>query len=77
MNRDELIQKMRNEGIGTNLGAQCMPYQDYYAKKYKLEVPCLFPHGLKAQQHGLVLPLYEKLSENDIHHIVRTLEQKI
>ena len=77
VNRDELIQKMRNEGIGTNLGAQCMPYQDYYAKKYKLEVPCLFPHGLQAQQQGMVLPLYEKLSENDILHIVKTLEQKI
>ena len=77
IDRDLLIDKLKIAGIGTNLGAQCMPYQDYYAKKYKLDVPCLFPNGLRAYKHGLVLPLFEKLTSNDILHIVRTLEKEI
>jgi dTDP-4-amino-4,6-dideoxygalactose transaminase len=64
-------------GIGTNLGAQCMPYQEYYNRKYGHDVPRLFPNGLMAYRQGLVLPLYEKLKESDILKIVRTLEKEI
>lgn len=77
IDRDALIQKMRAAGVGTNLGAQCMPDQDFYARKYGLDVPKLFPNGLSAYKHGLVLPLYEKLTNNDILQIVRTLKQEI
>jgi dTDP-4-amino-4,6-dideoxygalactose transaminase len=77
VNRDELIEKLRTMGIGTNLGAQCMPYQEYYNRKYGHDVPRLFPNGLMAYRQGLVLPLYEKLKESDILKIVRTLEKEI
>lgn len=77
IDRDALIQKMRAAGVGTNLGAQCMPDQDFYSRKYGLDVPKLFPNGLRAYKHGLVLPLYEKLTNNDILHIVRILEKEI
>ena len=62
--------------MGTNYGAQCMPYQKYFSDKYKLDCHALFPNGLKAYQQGLVLPLYEKLSEDDIRavaHKINTL----
>ena len=77
VNRDELIQKLRTAGVGTNLGAQCMPDQKFFARKYGLDVPKLFPNGLRAYRQGLVLPLYERLTENDILKVVRTLEQEI
>ena len=77
VNRDELIQKLRNAGIGTNLGAQCMPSQEFFGRKYGLDVPQLFPNGLRAYRQGLALPLYEKLNENDIFNIVETLEKEI
>lgn len=77
VNRDELIQKLRAAGVGTNLGAQCMPEQEFFARKYGLDVPQLFPNGLRAYRQGLVLPLYEKLTEHDILKVVRTLEQEI
>lgn len=77
INRDALIQKLRTAGVGANLGAQCMPSQDYFARKYGLDVPQLFPNGLRVYRQGLVLPLYEKLTEPDILQVVRTLEQEI
>jgi dTDP-4-amino-4,6-dideoxygalactose transaminase len=77
VNRDELIQRLRAAGVGTNLGAQCMPDQEFFARKYGLDVPQLFPNGLRVCRQGLVLPLYEKLTENDILKVVRTLEQEI
>lgn len=77
VDRDELIRKLRSAGVGTNLGAQCMPDQDFYIRKYGLDVSQWFPNGLRAYKQGLVLPLYEKLTENDILKVIRILEQKI
>lgn len=65
-NRDELINKLKEQGVGTNYGAQCMPYQKYYQQKYKLDCALLFPNALKAYQQGLVLPLYERLNAEDV-----------
>lgn len=77
VNRDDLARRLKAAGVGSNLGAQCMPDQVYFARKYGLDVPQLFPNGLRAYRQGLVLPLYEKLNEKDVLKIVRTLEQEI
>ena len=69
INRDQLIISMRKKGIGTNYGAQCIPYQKYFQGKYKLSCEKLFPNALRAYKNGLVLPLYCKLDENDIQRI--------
>jgi perosamine synthetase len=67
--RDILIEQMKNNNIGTNYGAQCMPYQTYFQKKYGLNCEKLFPNALKAFQQGLVLPLYSSLTESQLHYI--------
>lgn len=73
INRDYLIQKLQQAGVGVNYGAQCIPYQSFYKKKYNLDCRKLYPEALRAYQQGLVLPLYEKLSENDIESIAEKL----
>lgn len=77
VNRDDLILKLRKAGVGSNLGAQCLPAQEYYAKKYELDVERLFPNGLRAFEQGLVLPLYEKLDPRVIYQVVEILEKEI
>lgn len=72
-NRDEIITRLKNKGIGTNYGAQCMPYQKYFQQKYKLNCAKLFPNGLKAYQQGLVLPLYERMDKEDVKRVVEIL----
>ncbi|MEI9958769.1 MAG: DegT/DnrJ/EryC1/StrS family aminotransferase [Ferruginibacter sp.] len=75
VNRDEIILKLKDAGVGTNYGAQCMPYMQYYQQKYKLNCSLLFPNALKAYKQGLALPLYEKLTGDDIKNISRIVNQ--
>ncbi len=71
--RDALINKLKEKGIGTNYGAQCMPFQKYYQQKYQLNCTTHFPNAMKAYQQGLVLPLYGKMDEDDVEYVAETL----
>ncbi len=75
INRDNFILKMKEKGIGTNYGAQCIPYQSFYQGKYKLDCENLFPNALRLYRKGLVLPLYKKLKKQDIKIISSTLKE--
>jgi len=69
VNRNEFIRKMKDSGIGTNFGAQCIPDQIYYRDKYELDSSREFPNALRAADHGLALPIYEKLTGNDVQRV--------
>ena len=73
INRNDFIKTLKKEGVGTNYGAQCIPFQKYYQKKYKLCCSKLFPNALRAYYYGLVLPLYCKLDEKDIIRVSKIL----
>ncbi len=73
IDRDAFIQKLKEKGIGTNFGAQCIPYQTYYREEYNLDCEQLFPNALHAFKQGLALPLYEKLEEVDVGQVTRVL----
>ena len=75
LNQSEVIDYLRTRGIGTNYGAQCIPYQTYFANKYNLDCSGKFPNALRAFKKGLALPIYEKLSEKDIKYIADTLNE--
>ena len=75
INRDGLIKYLREKGIGTNYGAQCITEQEYYQNKYQLDCKTNFPNALFAYKHGLALPLYEKLTTEDISYIAHELNK--
>lgn len=75
--RDKLIDKLKQRGVGVNLGAQCIPNETFYQKKYQLNCAELFPNALKANQKGLVLPLYERLNDSDLKHICTILKEVV
>jgi perosamine synthetase len=75
IDRDKLIIQLKEKGIGTNLGAQCMPFQKYFLDKYKLNCGKLFPNAMKAYLQGLVLPLYGLLDENNVQYISSSLKK--
>ena len=72
-NRDQIIKKLKAENIVTNLGAQCMPFQEYFQKKYRLDCQKLFPNAMKAYNQGLVLPLYNQLDAEDLKRVSEKL----
>lgn len=69
INRNEFIGKMRSAGVGTNFGAQCIPNEIYYKKKYGLDSDLLFPNASRSASQGLALPLFEKLTADDIRYV--------
>lgn len=75
INRDDLIEKLKKCGIGTNYGAQCIPFQTFYREKYNLNSEKLFPNALRAFQKGLALPLYEKLKPEQIRFVAENLKE--
>ncbi|MNJ84121.1 UDP-4-amino-4-deoxy-L-arabinose--oxoglutarate aminotransferase [compost metagenome] len=75
IDRDLLIDYMKEKGVGVNLGAQCIPNETFYQKKYQLNCKELFPGALKANEKGLVLPLYERLKVSDLKQVCAILKQ--
>lgn len=73
IDRDRLIAMLKDKNIGTNYGAQCIPFQKYYQKKYKLNCEKLYPNAMGAYKKGLVLPLYGKLKISDVEYIAEAL----
>lgn len=73
LSQKEIIEYFRKEGIATNYGAQCIPEQQYYKKKYQINVEKHFPNALRAYNKGLVLPLYESLTKEEQEHIIKTV----
>ena len=77
---DELDQKsvieiLKKQNIGTNYGAQCIPAQTYYQEKYGLNATELFPNAYRAYKKGLAIPIYERLTKDDILYIAQTVNQ--
>lgn len=77
ISRDDLIEKLKRHGIGTNYGAQCIPAQIYYQGKYELNCERLFPNAMRAFTQGLALPIYEKLSVDEVRFVARTLREAL
>ncbi len=75
IDRDQTIKTLRETGIGTNYGAQCIPAQAFYQDKYNYDCTQEFPNALKAYNQGLAIPLYEKLTTKDISYIVGELNK--
>lgn len=75
LNRDKTIAHLKEKGIGSNYGAQCMPAQVFYAKKYQLDCAKIFPNALLAWKQGLALPLYDKLKEEQVDFICTVLNE--
>jgi perosamine synthetase len=69
LDRARVMEFLKENGIGTNYGAQCMPAQTWFRNKYGHDSEVEFPHAWRAFTRGLALPLYEKLSFEDIKYI--------
>lgn len=73
LNRENIIEKLKTKGIGSNYGAQCLPLMEFYQKKYKLDCSLNFPNALHAYNHGLAIPLYDTLNIEEIKYIVEEI----
>lgn len=70
-----VIKFFRDARIGVNNGAQCIPAQKFFKKKYTFDVINQYPNAMRAYTHGLAIPLYEKLNFEDISHITSIMNR--
>lgn len=70
-----VIEQLKQYGIETNIGAQCIPAQTYFRNKYTLNASKLFPNAWKAYTKGLALPLHTKLNETDVLSVAQLLNK--
>lgn len=75
LDQQHTIQKLKDQGIGTNNGAQCIPAQIYYQDKYGLNVKALFPNAYRAYTKGLAIPMFPCLTHEETLYIAQTLNQ--
>jgi dTDP-4-amino-4,6-dideoxygalactose transaminase len=77
INRNEFIDNLRKQGVGTNYGAQCIPAMIYYKNKYHYHSEKEFPNAFKAYLCGIAIPLYSRLKEEQVKFISKTIIQSI
>ena len=76
LSRDEFIHALSDKNIGTGIHFPAIHLQQYYFEKYKITASML-PHASAAGVSLLSLPLHPRLTQDDIHKIVETIEEII
>lgn len=75
--RNKLMGNLKDNGILTNYGAQCIPAMSYYKNKYNHISETEFPNAFEAFTCGLAVPLYSQLTEEQVHFISKTINKFI
>jgi dTDP-4-amino-4,6-dideoxygalactose transaminase len=76
VNRDELIQILSDQGIGSSVHYVPLHRQPYWRDKYKLSVD-MFPVTDKAYQAMLSIPLYTAMSDEQQDRIIQVLRETL
>jgi dTDP-4-amino-4,6-dideoxygalactose transaminase len=78
IDRDQLIKKLKEKNIETNIGAHALHIQPYYAKKYGASLNFdSFKTAELLYTNGLALPFHHGLTEKDIQFVCECLLKEI
>ncbi len=75
LDQQQVMKVLKEKNIGTNYGAQCIPAQHYYLQKYRYDSFSKYPEAYRAYTKGLAIPLYERLTEQQVLYIAQTINQ--
>jgi len=70
--RDAFIEAMAQRGIGCSVHFIPLHLQPYWRDTYKLE-PEDFPHALQAYRQAVSLPLYTRMSDDDLSKVIAAI----
>lgn len=74
-NQAEILATLKQNNIGANYGAQCIPTTEYYKARYKLDSEQQFPNAYRAFTKGIAIPIYEKLTKDIIKQISNSINR--
>lgn len=69
--RNEIISKLREKQVGSNLGAQSMSSLGLFSHPHNSQQS--YCAGVRLYQYGLALPLHEGMNNNDVSYVVNQL----
>lgn len=67
--RDVFIERMAEQGIGCSVHFIPLHLHPYWRDKYRL-APEDFPHALKSYESAVSLPLYTKMTDDDLRRVI-------
>lgn len=73
VNRDELIRKLFEAGVGCSVHYIPLHQQPYWRERYRL-TPEQFPNSQQLYEHCVSLPIYTKMSDADQTRVVVALQ---
>ncbi len=76
INRNQFIDKMREKNIGTSVHFIPLHLQPYWKKTYNLKAMD-FPNGTKVYNQIISLPIYPKMTENDVKKVINVIKSII
>ena len=76
LNRDELIQILSDQGIGSSVHYVPLHRQPYWRDKYQLTID-MFPITDKAYQAMLSIPLYTAMSDEQQDRVIQVLREAL
>jgi perosamine synthetase len=74
-NQAKVLAELKENNIGANYGAQCIPATAYYKTKYGLNSEQQFPNAYRAFTKGIAIPIYEKLTKEIIKQISNSINR--
>jgi len=69
VDRHRFFEYLKQQQIGANYGAQCIPSQRYYQNKYQYQAS-QFSNATRAFTKGVVLPLFNSMTDAQIIHVI-------
>ncbi len=74
INRDEMMEALRAENIGTGVHFIALHEHKYYKERFGYK-PSDFPNAHEISEHTLSLPLSAKLTDDDVHDVINGVKK--
>ena len=74
--RDELIERLFAEGVGCSVHYIPLHLHPYWREAYRLD-PGMFPASQHAYEASVSLPIYSRMSDDDVAHVIASVERAL
>lgn len=72
LSRNKIMEILQQRGISTRPGTHAVHMLGYYRNRFGLK-PEDFPSALDCDRHSMAIPLHNRMSEDDVAYIVKSL----
>ncbi|MFN4266742.1 MAG: DegT/DnrJ/EryC1/StrS family aminotransferase [Aquabacterium sp.] len=76
INRDQLIDSLFADGIGVSVHYIPLHLHPYWKERYDLK-PEQFPHSQKAYERMVTLPLYTRMTDEDVERVIASVRKAL